>query len=62
MKRIKWENIIAILLTAYLMYANITIFIQNGFSFNLFMFELVLDFVSVYAIRFIVKNVRIYWE
>ena len=44
MKRIKWENIIAILLTAYLMYANTTIFIQNGFSFNLFMFELVLDF------------------
>lgn len=56
--KIKWENIICIGLAIFFIVANTLAFIEAGFNFTVFMFELVLDVAVLYAMHYITKNLR----
>lgn len=58
MLKIKWENILSILLGIFFIVENTKVFIEFGFNFNVFMFELVLDIAVIYVLHYIIKNVR----
>lgn len=58
MLKIKWENIICIGLAIFFIAANTRAFIEAGFNFTVFMFELVLDLAVLYVGHYIIKNLR----
>lgn len=58
MLRIKWENITSIMIAMYLIYANTMVFIQEGFDFNMFVLELLVDVLVIYSWHYVTRNVR----
>lgn len=60
--KVKWENITTIAIAIFFIVANTMAFIEAGFNFTVFMFELVLDAAVLFAWYYIVKNVRKSWQ
>lgn len=56
--KVKWENITTILIAIFFLIANTRAFIQDGFDFNIFFLELVLDILVLFAWHYVTKNVR----
>ena len=56
--RIKWENIFGIITGSILVGMTIKYVIQNGFDFNVIMFDLVYVSLSILAIMWCVKMTR----
>ena len=60
--KVKWENITTIAIAIFFIVANTMAFIEAGFNFTVFMFELVLDVAVLFAWHYTVKNVRKSWQ
>lgn len=60
--KVKWENITTIIIAIFFIVANTLAFIEAGFNFNVFMFELVLDVAILFTWHYIVKNIRKSWQ
>ena len=56
--RIKWENIFGIITGSILAGMTIKYVIQNGFDFNVIMFDLVYVTISILTIMWCVKMTR----
>ncbi len=60
--KVKWENITTIIIAIFFIVANTLAFIEAGFNFNVFMFELVLDVAVLFTWHYIIKNIRKSWQ
>lgn len=57
LRRIKWENIIAILMTCLMFYVLYCHIMLNGLYFEL-LFEIPMDLISIIGIRYLVLDIR----
>ena len=60
--KVKWENNTTIIIAIFFIVANTLAFIEAGFNFNVFMFELVLDVAVLFTWHYIIKNIRKSWQ
>lgn len=60
--KVKWENIITIGLAIFFIVVDTMAFVKDGFDFNVFMCELVLNLALLFATHYIIKNARLNWQ